>query len=185
MARPLRIEFPGALYHVTSRGNAREAIFLEDADRRLFLGRSRRGRPVPSLAVPRLLPDDEPLPPPRRDAGGEPLAGHAAAERADTRSDSTGDTSASGTSCRGASWAILVERESHLLELARYVVLNPVRAGMVAPAEDYPWSSLRATIGLSLGPAWLTPGALLARFGSRTRYLEFVREGVGAALAVD
>jgi hypothetical protein len=37
MARPLRIEFPGALYHVTSRGNARAPIFLEDCDRRLLL----------------------------------------------------------------------------------------------------------------------------------------------------
>ena len=81
---------------------------------------------------------------------------------------------------QGRFTGILVERESHLLELARYVVLNPVRAGMVAAAEDYPWSSLRATVGLSPVPSWLTPGGLLARFGSRSRYLEFVREGVGA-----
>ena len=67
----------------------------------------------------------------------------------------------------------------HLLELARYVVLNPVRAGLIAEAEEYPWSSLRATLGLESAPVWLRVGALLARFGSRERYLEFVREGVG------
>jgi len=76
---------------------------------------------------------------------------------------------------------ILVERESHLLELARYVVLNPVRAGIVEAAEDYRWSSLRATLGLGPAPSWLDHDALIAHFTSRQRYLEFVHEGVGAA----
>ncbi len=82
---------------------------------------------------------------------------------------------------QGRFGAVLVERDAHLLELARYVVLNPVRAGLVAAAEAYPWSSLRATLGLAPAPGWLRTGALLARFGSRGRYLEFVREGVGQA----
>ena len=80
---------------------------------------------------------------------------------------------------QGRYGAVLVERDAHLLELARYVVLNPVRAGLIAEAEDYPWSSLRATLGLEPAPEWLETDALLARFGSRRRYLEFVREGVG------
>jgi hypothetical protein len=75
---------------------------------------------------------------------------------------------------------IIVERESHLLELARYVVLNPVRAGIVEAAEDYRWSSLRATLGLTPTPEWLDLQALMASFASRQRYLEFVGEGVGA-----
>jgi hypothetical protein len=75
---------------------------------------------------------------------------------------------------------ILVERESHLLELARYVVLNPVRAGMVRSAEAYRWSSLRATLGLSPSPPWLTTRSLLAAFGSAARFLDFVREGIEA-----
>jgi REP-associated tyrosine transposase len=76
---------------------------------------------------------------------------------------------------------IVVERETHLLELARYVVLNPVRAGVVAAAEDYRWSSLPAALGLVPAPSWLTLDTLLQPFGSRQRYLDFVREGVGAA----
>lgn len=51
--------------------------------------------------------------------------------------------------------AILVNKESHLLELARYIVLNPVRAAMVRSARDWPWSSYRATAGFAQGPAWL------------------------------
>src|SRR4030042_5435992 len=59
---------------------------------------------------------------------------------------------------QGRFGAVLVERETHLLELARYVVLNPVRRGMVASAEEYRWSSLRATLGLAPVPAGLAPG---------------------------
>src|SRR5262245_54439655 len=74
---------------------------------------------------------------------------------------------------------ILVERLSHLLELARYVVLNPVRAGIVRAPEDYRWSSLRATLGLAPLPPWLAADRLLESFSSPARYLEFVREGAG------
>lgn len=52
---------------------------------------------------------------------------------------------------------------------------------MVAAAEDYRWSSLRATLGLTSPPRWLGVSALLSAFGSRARYLDFVREGVGQA----
>jgi hypothetical protein len=75
---------------------------------------------------------------------------------------------------------ILVERESHLLELARYIVLNPVRAGIVRLAEAYRWSSLRATLGLAPSPPWLTRRSLLAAFGSGARFLDFVHEGIEA-----
>lgn len=80
--------------------------------------------------------------------------------------------------------AILVDKDAYLLELARYVVLNPVRAEMVAHAEDWPWSSYRAMIGEETPPSWLAVDALLRAFG-RTRtaavikYIDFVRAGVG------
>jgi putative transposase len=82
--------------------------------------------------------------------------------------------------------AIVVERESHLLELCRYVVLNPVRARMAAKAEGYRWSSYRATAGLEPEPSWLTTEWVLAQFGThraqaRARYTEFVQEGAGRA----
>ncbi len=61
--------------------------------------------------------------------------------------------------------AILVQRERYLLELARYVVLNPVRARMVPTANDWPWSSYRAMIGEEQAPEWLKTRAIIAAFG--------------------
>jgi hypothetical protein len=65
------------------------------------------------------------------------------------------------------------------------VVLNPVRAGMVAAPDDWPWSSYGATVGADDPPAWLQADALLAQFGDRrgdavARYIAFVRAGIGA-----
>jgi putative transposase len=80
--------------------------------------------------------------------------------------------------------AILVEKDSYLLELARYVVLNPVRAGMVAGVADWPWSSYAAMIGTEPAPPWLQTDWVLAQF-SRQRaravgeYIDFVRAGIG------
>jgi len=78
--------------------------------------------------------------------------------------------------------AILVERESHLLELARYVVLNPVRAGMVRSAKDWPWSSYRATSGQGDMPEFLRVDWILSQFDSRRdhairAYRTFVSQG--------
>ncbi|UHD17821.1 transposase [Thiocapsa bogorovii] len=83
--------------------------------------------------------------------------------------------------------AILVERERYLLELARYVVLNPVRAGMVRAPGDWPWSSYRATVGEEGSvPAFLETDWLLRAFAERrveavAGYRRFVAEGIGAA----
>jgi hypothetical protein len=77
-----------------------------------------------------------------------------------------------------------VEKESHLLELARYIVLNPVRAKMVRSVRDWQWSSYRATAGETEVPGFLTVGWILSQFGSdRERairaYRRFVRQGRG------
>ena len=79
--------------------------------------------------------------------------------------------------------AILIEKDAYLLELARYVALNPVRAGMVARAEDWPWSSYRTMIGAEPAPAWLALDGLLRGFGrtrseARMKYIDFVCAGV-------
>jgi REP element-mobilizing transposase RayT len=63
--------------------------------------------------------------------------------------------------------AILVEKDAHLLELARYVVLNPVRAGMVGECEAWPWSSYHAMTGLTTRPVWLQTEWMLAQFGAQ------------------
>ncbi|HEX9185872.1 MAG TPA: transposase [Vicinamibacteria bacterium] len=179
MARPLRIEFPGALYHVTSRGNARESIFLDDGDRQAFLGRlgevagSHRWRCFSYCLMTNHFHLLLETPEPNLSRGMRLLNGRYS-QRFNRRHGRVGHV------LQGRFKGILVEREAHLVELARYVVLNPVRAGMVAAAEDYPWSSLRATLGLAPPPSWLVIEGLLARFGSRSRYLQFVGEGVGA-----
>ena len=61
--------------------------------------------------------------------------------------------------------AILVERDAYLLELARYVVLNPVRAATVSQAGDWPWSSYRAMVGAEPAPVWLEIDWVLGQIG--------------------
>ena len=81
--------------------------------------------------------------------------------------------------------SILVDRDAYLLELCRYIVLNPVRAGMIEWPEDYTWSSCRATAGLSPEPPFLHSDWILAQLAgergeARRRYRGFVRAGVGS-----
>jgi hypothetical protein len=81
--------------------------------------------------------------------------------------------------------AIMVDKDSYLLELSRYVVINPVRAGMVKRARDWKWSSYRATTGKVAASEWLDVDGILSQFGSRrTRavmaYERFVDQGIGA-----
>ena len=79
--------------------------------------------------------------------------------------------------------AILVDEDSYLLELARYVVLNPVRSGMVEEPGEWRWSSFNAVMGRKEGPSWLDTDGLLAHFGdkrgvARRRYRKFVMDGI-------
>jgi hypothetical protein len=81
---------------------------------------------------------------------------------------------------------MVVDRESHLVELARYIVLNPVRAGMVEQAGAWPWSSFRATSNDAPGPSWLAVAWFLSQFGGEEcvaiqAYRRFVHEGLRAA----
>lgn len=71
-----------------------------------------------------------------------------------------------------------------MLELSRYVVLNPVRAGMVKAVNRWPWSSYHATVGETIPPQWLQVGWILGQFSKQRKraigkYKDFVREGVG------
>jgi REP element-mobilizing transposase RayT len=183
MARPLRIEYEGAVYHVTSRGNGRQSIFLVDSDREVFLE-------VLSDAVRRfdwichaycLMTNHYHLlietPEANLSRGMRHLNGvyTQAFNRQHARS---------GHVMQGRFKAILVEKESHLLELARYVVLNPVRAKAARSAKDWPWSSYRATAGMAEAPEFLTTAWILTQFHrSRARaanlYREFVKQGRG------
>jgi hypothetical protein len=80
--------------------------------------------------------------------------------------------------------SILIEKHSYLLELTRYIVLNPVRANMVPSAADWPWSSYLSTVRESKGPACLYTDWLLANFSKNRaqaieRYKLFVAQGIG------
>ena len=126
MARPLRPEFPGAVYHLTSRGNARQPVFLDDADREAFLATlaEAAGRWGWLCHAHCLMTNHYHLlvetPRPTLARGMRDLNG-VYTQRFNRRHGRPGHL------FQGRYTAVLVERESHLLELCRYVVLNPVR----------------------------------------------------------
>jgi REP element-mobilizing transposase RayT len=185
MARPLRISYPGVLYHVTTRGNARQAIYLDDVDRWVFLA-------ALAEVVTRYhwqchaycLMDNHyhlllETPQGNLSAGMRQLNG-VYTQRFNRRHARVGHV------FQGRFKAVLVEHESYLLELCRYVVLNPVRVGVVKQPERYRWSSYRATSGLEKAPEWLAREWLLGQFSSQQRraeskYRQFVQDGIGLA----
>ena len=80
--------------------------------------------------------------------------------------------------------AILVDRDAYLLELNRYIVLNPIRAQMVQTPGDWPWSHWHAVMGKTASPEWLATDAILSMFGekrktAREKYEAFVQQGKG------
>ena len=181
MARPLRIEFAGALYHVTSRGDGREDIFLGDADRELFLNTistvcDRFNWCVHAYC---LMNNHYHLvietPDANLSKGMRQLNG-VYTQSFNRKHKRVGHV------FQGRYKAIIVQKESYLLELARYVVLNPVRARMVRSAKDWRWSSYRSTVGLVESDSWLNVDWLLSGFSRKRseaykRYSAFVSEG--------
>lgn len=181
MARSLRLEFPGAIWHITSRGNQRHDIFLDEEDRRSFL--ARLGSNVTMyrwrLHAWVLMSNHYHLlvetPEPNLARGMQQFNGWYA-QAFNRRHGRVGHV------VQGRYKGILVERESHLLELARYLALNPVRAGVVRHAEEYGWSSYRETAGLRKPSAWLETGWILSQFGrdresATLRFRRFVAQG--------
>jgi putative transposase len=183
MARPLRIEFPGALYHVTSRGNARQRVFRDGEDRKTFLATlgwvvERFGWRCHAYCLMdnhiHLLIE---TPQPNLSRGMRQLNG-VYTQRFNRRHKKGGHL------FQGRFQAILVEKEGYMLELARYIVLNPVRAKMVKTPERYPWSSYRAMVGSASVPPALVTDWILEQFAgtraaARRRYATFVHEGIG------
>lgn len=185
MARPLRIEFTGALYHVTSRGQWQEDIFLNDEDRNNWLAVlekvcSRFNWVVHAycqmtnhyhLVVE--TPDGN------LSLGMRQLNGQYT-QRFNRRCGYAGHL------FQGRYKAILVQKDSYLLELSRYVVLNPIRAGMVERLIDWPWSSYPSVIGKTPPPEWLDTDWLLSQFAKYRKtaikhYQQFIIEGKGLA----
>jgi putative transposase len=183
MARPLRIEYPGALYHVTSRGNARQRIFQGDRDRILFLDTLKKvAERYHWLCHAYCLMDNH------YHLVIETLEGNLAKGMRQLNGVYTQAYNRrharSGHIFQGRYKAILVERESHLLEVCRYVVLNPVRAKVVKEPGRWKWSSYRGTAGRESPHGCLTSDWVLSQFGTRlekaqAQYREFVRGGIG------
>ena len=93
----------------------------------------------------------------------------------------------SGHLFQGRFKGILVDKDAYLLELSRYIVLNPVRAGMVEMPSQWPWSSYRAMMGDAPAPKWLAIDGLLSQFGAdpsgaREHYQRFVLDGLGKGI---
>ncbi|MFZ5569185.1 MAG: REP-associated tyrosine transposase [Thermodesulfobacteriota bacterium] len=180
MARPLRIQYPGAYYHVTSRGNERKAIFKSDRDRERFLiylaTATERYQAVihvyclmnnhfhilletPAGNLSRIM---------RHINGAYTTYFNTKHKR-------------SGHLFQGRYKAYLIDGDSYATELSRYIHLNPVRAGIVEKPEQYQWSSYAAYIGKTKPPAWLKCGFILGYMGekdlnARKQYRSFVNK---------
>lgn len=183
MTRPIRIEFSGALYHVTARGDRRESIFDDDLDRERFL--EVFGQVVEDFNwichAYCLMTNHYHLvietPDSNLSKGMRQLNGvfTQASNRRHQRS---------GHLFQGRYKAILVDADTYLLELARYVVLNPVRARMVDHPGKWLWSSYNAMTSKALASSWLATDRLLAQFADKRneavqRYIQFVSQGIG------
>ncbi|MGC8763986.1 MAG: REP-associated tyrosine transposase [Acidobacteriota bacterium] len=182
MARPLRIEYPGAVYHVSSRGNARQRVFLGDVDRVAFLeavasGVARYGFIIHAYCLMdnhyHLLVEtpNANLSLGMQRINGEYTQGFNRRHRR------------CGHLFQGRFKAVLVQKESHLLEVCRYVVLNPVRAKMVKRVGEWAWSSYKATAGEVKCPPYLSTSWVLSQFHrekaiAQRLYRRYVAQGL-------
>jgi REP element-mobilizing transposase RayT len=183
MARPLRIQFPGAMYHIISRGNGRMTIFHNDKDRKKFIEFLERvvkkynwiiyayclmGNHYHMLLE---TPDANMVP-------GMKQLNQFYSQFYNWKRRRIGSVFQG----RYASW--LVEKESKFLDNCRYIVNNPVEAGLAEHPSQWPWSSFRATRGLEEAPSFLETNFLLRHFSSSRKtaqkmYGDFVQAGVG------
>jgi len=185
MTRPLRVDFPGAINHVTARALDGQLLFEDDFDRTYFLGDLRRAVRrytwlVHGLCLMgthyHLLVE---TPQANLSIGVRQLNG-VYAQGFNAGRGRHGHLFQSRFKSR------LVERGAHLLELCRYNDLNPVRAGLCAHPRDWPWSSHRAYVGLEPPPTFLTTAWIASQFGrttaaARRGYAAFVDEALAAS----
>ncbi len=183
MARPLRIEFPGAIYHVTTRGNARQTIFFDEKDYNNFLfilGEviERYNWCIYSYC---LMGNHYHLiletPVGNLSKGMRHLNG-VYTQKVNYWHSRTGHI------FQGRYKSIVIDKQNYLLEVCRYVVLNPVRASMVERPEDYVWSSYRSIAGYVSPKKFLREEWILKQFSddimeARYLYRDFVRDGIG------
>lgn len=188
MSRPLRLEFPGALYHVTSRGDRREPIVEDDDDRLVWLS-------VLADALARfdatayaycLMDNHYHVVLRTHRANLSRLMRHlngVYTQRYNRRHGKVGHL------YQGRFKAVLVDEEAYFLEACRYVDLNPLRARLVKQPRAWAWSSYAAHAGHAAPPPWLDSRALHRRLAPSAplrdgpaKYAAFVAQGKGVTL---
>lgn len=154
MARPLRIEIPGAVYHVASKGDAGAAVFHDDADRRALLAVIAQAmeRFDAQVLAYHLGHDGYELLLFTRQANLSRLMRHLNGVYTQGYNRRHGG---SGHLFQGRFKAVLVDREAMLLEVCRHVDQSAVRAGLAKTPEGWPWSSYGAHVGAAAAPEWL------------------------------
>ena len=182
MGRPVRIQYPGALYHITSRGNERREVFRDDADRKKFLEILKDYHERHSILIHCFV-----LMGNHYHLVMETVQGNLVKVMHGINGGYTGyfnrKYNRAGHLFQGRYGAIVVDKAHYLLELSRYVHLNPVRAGMVARPEQYRWSSCPGYVSKAKALDWIEYGWVLSRFGddpahARKGYRTFVHAGV-------
>lgn len=182
MGRPIRIEYPCALYHITSRGNEKKKIFASDEDRLKFLQiiedyHDRYGILIHSY----VLMDNH------YHLILETPQGNLLKVMHGINSGYTGYFNRrykrTGHLFQGRYKAILVDKDNYLIELSRYVHLNPVRAKAVERPEQYRWSSYSGYIGKGERIAWIEYAWVLSQLSNDNKkamrgFKEFVEEGM-------
>ena len=186
MSRPLRLEFPGALYHVTSRGNGRKNIYLEESDFELFLDVLNSVCTQFNWVIHAycLMNNHYHLLIETSDAnlskGMRQLNG-VFTQSINRKHHRVGHL------FQGRYKSILVDKDAYLLELCRYIVLNPVRAKMVDTPDDWLWSSWHCMVGKQASPSWLATDVLLNNFDKKrtvaiAEYVLFVGKGINRTI---
>lgn len=178
MSRPLRIVYPGATYHITVRGHRKKDIFLSDDDREDFLAILAKTIETHNWYCYAycLMGNHYHLlietPEANLSQGMRDLNG----KYTQSFNKKYGLT---GTAFQGRFKSFLIEKEPYLLNVARYIDLNPVRANLVKEAHDWRWSSYCAMVGLVDVPAWLNASFILGHFSKNPQksYAEFVENG--------
>ncbi|HEX9667204.1 MAG TPA: transposase [Thermodesulfobacteriota bacterium] len=182
MARPLRIQYPGAWYHVMNRGASRQRIFVDENDRKDFLNLLGETSDMFTMQIHayRLLDNHYHLLiyTPQGNISRSMRHLNGIYTQRFNRKHGT-----DGSIFRGRFKAILIDADSYLLEVMRYIHLNPDRANIVEVPEQYLWSSHNAYLEKRASLSWLVRDEVLGRFGERLnqsikRYREFIRAGI-------
>ena len=182
MGRPLRIQYPGALYHITSRGNERKKIFVHDADRIRFLEILKDYHDCHGILIHSYVLMDN-----HYHLILETPYDNLSKVMHGINSNYTGYFNRrykrTGHLLQGRYKAILVDKDNYLMELSRYVHLNPVRAKAADRPEQYRWSSYCGYIGKEKASPWIEYIWVLTQLShdikkASRKYKEFVEEGL-------